>query len=121
MRLPKKNVGEDYGMRSMALLLSATVALSVVTPLAVVFGLNAMTQPTSVGGFPDVPDYEGLLVTLPSEGEEIQACQAGELVTQLPIDEIRRYLPLEEQQDFLNKHPRSYWPRTYYPPEVYTI
>ncbi|MFQ6106797.1 MAG: beta-propeller domain-containing protein [Thermoplasmata archaeon] len=116
MKLLKEDVSMDDGEpKKMALIMSGIVALSVFAPLAIVFGLNATQHPSGLGGLPEVSDYEGLLITVPSSDSEALICQEGELVTQLPLEEIKRYLPLEQEQDFLNKHPWSFSPESDYP------
>lgn len=109
--MSEENVGKMTSRR-LVLIVSAVVVVSVLVPAGLVLWLN----PTGTSGpsYPDVPEYEGLLITLPTADLGPGTCQAGEFVTELPIDEVKRYAPLEEAQDYLNTHPELQMKGPYY-------
>ena len=98
-----ENVGSWFTNKRLALILSVVVVASLLAPIMLVVWMNP-AEPSGPD-YPDVPEYGGLLITLPSADLGPDACQAGEFVTELPIDEIKRYAPLEEEQEYLNTHP----------------
>ncbi|MCJ2512789.1 MAG: hypothetical protein LN409_05535, partial [Candidatus Thermoplasmatota archaeon] len=98
-----ENVGSWFANKRLALILSVVVVASLLAPIMLVVWMNP-TEPSGPD-YPDVPEYGGLLITLPTADLGPDACQAGEFVTELPIDEIKRYAPLEEEQEYLNTHP----------------
>ena len=107
-----ENVGGWLTSKRLALILSVAVIASVLAPV----GLIVLVNPAEPSGpsYPDVPGYEGLVITLPTADLGPDACQAGEFVTELPIDDIKRYAPLEEAQEYLNTHPELQMQGPYY-------
>ncbi|MEE9489802.1 MAG: beta-propeller domain-containing protein [Thermoplasmata archaeon] len=107
-----ENVGSWFTGKRLALILSVVVIASVLAPV----GLIVLMNPAEPSGpsYPDIPGYEGLVITLPAADVGADACQAGEFVTELPIDEIKRYAPLEEAQEYVNMHPELQMQGPYY-------
>jgi uncharacterized secreted protein with C-terminal beta-propeller domain len=105
-------MGSWFTSKRIALILSAAIVASVLVPAGVI----VMMSPAEPDGptYPDVPGYEGPVITLPTADLGPGACLAGEFVTELPIEDITRYAPLEEAQEYLNTHPEVQMQGPYY-------
>jgi hypothetical protein len=112
MNKDSENVGSWFTDRRLVAILSVAIVASIVAPVGLVVLMNP-AEPSGPG-YPDFPGYEGLVVTLPAADMGPDACQAGEFVTELPIDDIMRYTPLEEAQEYLNTHPELQMQEPYY-------